>query len=126
VKILADENVDRPLVEWLRQAGHDVSSVAELHPGRDDSDVLAAATADDRIVITFDLDYGGLVYRRGIGAAGVVLLRLRSESADRMLSLFRERWPAIEKAASGNFVVVTNRRLRIRPLPRDRGEDEKF
>lgn len=35
MNILADENVDQPIVERLRQDGHVVLSVAEMEPGLD-------------------------------------------------------------------------------------------
>ena len=43
MNILADENIDRQIVERLRQDGHAVLSVAELDPSISDDDVLAMA-----------------------------------------------------------------------------------
>jgi hypothetical protein len=37
MKFLADENVARPIVRWLRQMGHDVLYAAEAAPGREDA-----------------------------------------------------------------------------------------
>jgi len=117
VDILADENLDRPLVEWLRQQGHDVLWMTEFGPGRTDDEVLSAASPESRILLTFDLDFGGLVFRLGRKAAGIVLLRLRTRSAAELLRLFTKHWPKIEEKARGRFLVVSNSRIRIRPLP---------
>jgi hypothetical protein len=37
---LADENIDRQIVDRLRQDGHDVMSVIEMEPGISDDKVL--------------------------------------------------------------------------------------
>jgi uncharacterized protein DUF5615 len=43
VNLFADESVDRPVVERLRQDSHDVVYVAELAPSITDDDVLREA-----------------------------------------------------------------------------------
>jgi len=45
VRILADENLDGPLVAWLREMGHDVLWIAEQQPGMPDDNVLDEAEA---------------------------------------------------------------------------------
>jgi len=45
VTLVADEGVDRPVVERLRQDAHDVVSVAELSPSVADEEVLLQANA---------------------------------------------------------------------------------
>jgi len=45
VRILADENVPRPLVAWLRHTGHDVLYAAESRKQTPDADLLAEAEA---------------------------------------------------------------------------------
>ncbi len=40
MNLLADESVDRPIVERLRQQGYDVVYVAELSPSMADDQVL--------------------------------------------------------------------------------------
>lgn len=117
MRILADENVNRPIIEWLRSQGHDILAMAERDPGLADTAVLDEATMGGRVVITFDLDYGSLVYRSGKEAAGILLLRLRALDAPQLLSLFQSHWPEIERKIQGHFIVATNTRLRVRPLP---------
>ena len=40
MNVVADESVDRPIVERLRREGHAVIYVAELSPGTTDDEVL--------------------------------------------------------------------------------------
>ncbi len=55
-RLLADENILQPAVHALRTAGHDVHAVLEDVRGAPDEEVLAAARAQSRILLTFDLD----------------------------------------------------------------------
>jgi hypothetical protein len=43
---VADENLDRQIVERLRQDGHEVWYVAEMDPGVSDQDVLTFANIE--------------------------------------------------------------------------------
>ena len=114
---MADENIDAPLVAWLRERGHDVQWVAQTQPGLDDEAVTAEARRTDRILLTADLDFGEHVFQRGGVLSGVVLLRLRVASPDELLERMGEVWPKVEEKLPGSFVVVSNEKLRVRPLP---------
>jgi predicted nuclease of predicted toxin-antitoxin system len=60
---LANENFPVVSIKLLRNAGHDVASVIEETPGNKDRGVLKRAHEENRIVLTFDRDYGELIYR---------------------------------------------------------------
>lgn len=80
MKILANENFPAPSVRYLRERGHDVRFVAEDSPGEEDAANLRAAHEEGRVIITFDRDYGELVFRHPMPApAGVVYLRFDPE-----------------------------------------------
>jgi len=74
LKLLADEAVDRQIVESLRSAGLDVSYAAETDAAVIDEVVLQKATAESRLLVTSDKDFGELVYRLGKANEGVLLL----------------------------------------------------
>lgn len=63
--LLADESVDRPIVERLRGDGHDTVYVAELSPSITDEQVLQKANSRNALLMTEDKDFGELVYRLG-------------------------------------------------------------
>jgi predicted nuclease of predicted toxin-antitoxin system len=50
--------------------------------GLDDPDVLAAANEQRRVLVTFDKDFGDLVFRTGTQTKGVVLLRFIPRSPE--------------------------------------------
>jgi len=76
MNLLADESVDRFIVERLRREGHRVSYVAELGPGMPDEAVLHLANQETALLLTADRDFGEMVFRQRLHTHGVVLIRL--------------------------------------------------
>lgn len=116
MRLLADENFPRAAVEALRTGRHDVAWVRIDAPGATDEQVLSRARNEDRVLLTFDKDFGELVLKRGIAASGgIVLFRLPlekpSELASRIVATLasRDDW-------LGHFSVVEAERIRMRPL----------
>src|SRR2546425_5419699 len=68
------------VVEWLRSQGHDAVHLREegLHRAPDEQ-VLAKAVAEERIILTFDLDFGDLAALMPDRPARIILLRLVNE-----------------------------------------------
>lgn len=70
-------------VNALRLAGHDVFWVRTELAGATDERVLAHAVAEDRILLTFDKDFGDLAFRAGLPATcGIILSRIRIDAPD--------------------------------------------
>lgn len=118
MRLLANENVPKAVVVALRAEGHDVAWIREDAPGCTDDSVLARSVAETRLLVTFDKDFGELVFQRGARAsAGVVLLRLPATSPEGLAALVAS---VLQDAHDwlGSFVIVERGRLRIRPLPR--------
>jgi predicted nuclease of predicted toxin-antitoxin system len=61
VRFLADENFPRTGLAALRERGYDVFSIAESDPGLSDELVAAICDREERILLTFDKDFGELV-----------------------------------------------------------------
>jgi len=64
------------VIARLRADGLDVISIAETQPGARDDAILETARAEGRILITEDRDFGELLIRQCLLAAGVILLEL--------------------------------------------------
>ncbi|HRQ65112.1 MAG TPA: DUF5615 family PIN-like protein [Xanthomonadaceae bacterium] len=115
-RLLANENVPAPSIARLRAHGVDVLAVAEACPGAKDADVLDLARSERRWLLTYDRDYGALVFERGMAPPPAILL-LRQEpcpatrAADLVLPLLD-----VPSEVEGYFVVVGERALRRRPL----------
>jgi predicted nuclease of predicted toxin-antitoxin system len=76
VTFVADESVDRQIVERLRLDGHRVAYVAEMSPGIMDETVLTESLVSESVLITADKDFGELVFRQRQASTGVLLMRL--------------------------------------------------
>lgn len=63
MNFLADENIDRQIVERLRQESHKVQYVAETDAGITDYEVLDMANREEILLLTADKDFGELVFR---------------------------------------------------------------
>jgi predicted nuclease of predicted toxin-antitoxin system len=120
MRIIANENIMASVVRELRNRGHDVLWAKESMPGATDVAVLSLAQAEKRVVLTHDKDFGELAFRYGLPAdCGVLLARPSGDSpqsdADQLIAIIESRddWP-------GNFSVVSQGRLRMRPLPAQR------
>ena len=67
----------------LAAAGHDVAVVALESPGIPDEIVLDKAAREERILLTFDSDYGGLIYVQGSRSPeGIVYFRFVPSSPE--------------------------------------------
>ncbi|MGV9011983.1 MAG: DUF5615 family PIN-like protein [Flavobacteriales bacterium] len=83
MRFLVDECVARTSALRLRMLGHDVLRVGTDLRIPDDTDILAFATAEKRILITHDQDFGELVFNKKHRAPhGVVLFRYEPASPD--------------------------------------------
>jgi len=70
VKFLADENVDKPIVEHLMRDGHLVLYVIEMEPGISDEEVIQRANQESALLLTADRDFGELVFGKAVSSMG--------------------------------------------------------
>lgn len=112
--LLADENLPRPVIRGLAEAGHDVLSVASVAPGIDDLAVLALARSTGRRLLTLDGDFGRLVFaRKAPSPIAILYFRVHPVVIDELLQLALR---AVAETPDGHFAVVGPDGIRIRPL----------
>ena len=114
MRLLVDENLPRVFVEMLSAEGHDVAGVTR--PGQADRELLCSAEASGRVLVTFDKDFGELIFLHGCRAAGVILVRLPGMPLALRVEHVRRLLPPLEREAVGSFVVVSEDRIRVRRL----------
>lgn len=115
MSFLADESCAAPVVQALRQAGHDVLAIAEIAAGATDEQVLERAAHEQRVLITEDLDFGNLVFAHGRSEAGVILLRFRSPARRAKPVTVVEAVSRLGSRLRSAFVVIEPGRVRINP-----------
>jgi len=114
---LANENIPIKSIRILRIAGYNVVSVGEETAGAKDQDVLSRAHSENRVILTFDRDYGELIYRHKSNApAGIVYFRFEpttpEEPAEVLLSVLQKGSVPV----LGKFTVIERDRIRQRTL----------
>lgn len=116
MRFMVDESTGAAVVQYLRDAGHDVLAVAEEMPRADDADVLAQALKEDRVLLTNDKDFGDLVFLSGQPHGGILLLRLGDESAANRVRVVETVLEQHAARLTRSFTVATERHVRIRPI----------
>jgi predicted nuclease of predicted toxin-antitoxin system len=118
--LLADECIDREIVDALRGQGFTVLYVAELASSIPDDEVLAMAVAADALLITSDKDFGEIVFRQNRLHSGVLLIRLAGVEPHVKAQLTAEILRERTNELLGNFSVLERDHLRVRrarPMP---------
>jgi predicted nuclease of predicted toxin-antitoxin system len=116
MNLLADESVDRQIVERLRQDAHDVVYVAELEPGISDETVLQRANDRGALLLTEDKDFGELTFRQKLIHHGVVLIRLSGLSNQTKARLVADALNERGTTFVNAFSVISPGMIRIRTL----------
>jgi predicted nuclease of predicted toxin-antitoxin system len=117
MKFLADENIPLAAVNRLRFEGFDIKAVVEETPGAADRAVLQLAVQEQHILLTFDRDYGELVFRAHLPVpSGIVYFRYdpypAEEPAEHLMKLLQI--PELE--LTGKFTVAERQSTRQRSM----------
>lgn len=113
MRILCDESVPVAVERFLAAAGHDVVAVRQWAPGTSDRTVLQKAIGEERLLVTYDRDFGTLLFRERLRPAPLVLYvrtaSLPSSDGPRVVEAIRHVEP-------GFFYVVDGLNLRKRAV----------
>ena len=114
MNILADESVDKPIVDQLRQNGLLITYIAESNPGVFDDVVLELANKNSLMLLTADKDFGELVYRLRRATRGVILLRLSGLTAISKAKITSSAIKEHSAETENAFTVISPDSIRIR------------
>jgi len=116
VRFLADENVERLLVDALRADGHDIVQAQAVSENGDDEAVLSRANTESRILLTNDKDFGELVFRLGRVSTGIVLIRMGTDRTGLKVAHVPRVIAREGQSLLRRFTVIGDARVRRRPL----------
>ncbi len=119
MRFLADMGVAMRVVEWLREQGHDAAHLRDENLQQmPDPDIFHKAATEQRILVTFDLDFGEVVALSGQQNVSVVLFRLHNTRTPHVIERLNVALQETEQILpSGAIMVVEESRLRMRRLP---------
>jgi len=112
---LANENFPLQSVRLLREAGHRVVSIIQEAPGGKDEDILKRSHTERLIILTFDRDYGELLYRhQALPPAGVVYFRFAPATSSEPAEILLNVMDKADLSVIGKFTIVERGRIRQR------------
>lgn len=119
MKFLSDMGISMSTVRALREGGHDVVHLREEGLARlPDTEIVEKAKQEERVVLTFDLDFGDLLALGRRNFPSVVIFRLRNQTPSsvtaKLIDVLSQRGQILEEGA---IVIVEDARHRIRRLP---------
>lgn len=116
MKFKIDENLPAEVAERLRKFGHEAATVSEKDlAGAPDSEIVGAAAAEARILITLDKGIANLVRHPRSTHHGVVLFRPGSLGRRSVLEFVSDRLPALlDLPLEGKITMITDRGIRSR------------
>jgi len=106
-------------VQALRAATHDAVHLREEGLIRlPDPDIVAKAAQEQRVVLTFDLDFGDILAVARTEAPSVIIFRLRNQTPAAVNPrLFRVIRDCESELAGGAIIIVEEQGYRVRRLP---------
>jgi predicted nuclease of predicted toxin-antitoxin system len=117
IKFLANENIPNASIAMLQKAGFDVLAASREFPGASDEMVLSRARKEARVLVTFDRDYGELIFHRLLPVPpAVIYLRFIPENPTETAKVVQEIVNQTE--ITGYFVAADRESLRRRRLPK--------
>ena len=91
MNFLANENIPLKSISMLREAGYRVISISEEMAGAKDKQVLERAHQENLIILTYDSDYGELIFKnRQNIPLGVVYFRLSPQTAELVANILTQ------------------------------------
>ena len=112
---LANENFPRPSVLFLREHGHTILSIQELHQGWSDIEVLQKARLEHLVILTFDKDYGELIFRYAIkNPPSVIFFRVKGRGPAFVGQILQEIITSNRIQFQNAFTVIDENNIRQR------------
>lgn len=114
--LLLDANLSPATAVFLRTLGFDVSDlISRGLANLSDQEIVALAKREERIIVTFDLDFGEIYYRAQRGQIGVIILRLEDQTKRTVNAVLDTFFSSISPRIDldRTLVVIDERRVRI-------------
>lgn len=116
MKIIADENLFEPIIDYLRSLGHEVLSIRDAGlSGIPDDEVYQRACEEDRVIVTMDKDFSRMFRFPPEKCGGIIVVKIYKRTVEETLSIFKEYYKSVqEKDMVRNLIIMAPSSVRIR------------
>ncbi len=103
-------------ISHLSSQGYDIYRVSDRGMSRArDSEIVALALAEQRAIITMDLDFAAIIAKSGEQFPSAIIFRLDDATPENINSLLDRILPSITSdLEAGAIVIIEQERVRIR------------
>jgi predicted nuclease of predicted toxin-antitoxin system len=114
-RLLANENFPKTSSLFLREKGFDVLAIGMDFPGISDIEILEMAVYQSRTILTFDRDYGELIFRNNFRPQfGIIYLRFKNYSPIFPGELIYKLFQREDFQVENTFTVIDENGIRQR------------
>ncbi|HXL22689.1 MAG TPA: DUF5615 family PIN-like protein [Candidatus Dormibacteraeota bacterium] len=116
MKFKIDENLPAEFAAMLRDAGYEADTVGDQKlTGADDSALFERCQAEDRILLTLDLDFGNVQAYPPKSHSGIVVFRSTTQDKPTLLALLKRLLPLFKnRSPKQQLWIVEHDRIRYR------------
>lgn len=119
MKFLADMGVSQTVIMLLQKLNYDAIHLREQKLQRlPDNLIIVKAKDENRVILTFDLDFGDLLAFTGDSLPSVIIFRLEKANPSYVMSKLK---PVLAKCQNdleeGAIIVIKDHDYRVRKLP---------
>lgn len=116
MKMFANENLFEPIIEYLKDLGHNVLSIRDAGlSGISDDEVYKLACKENRVIITMDKDFSRLFRFSPEKCGGIIVVKIYKRTVNETLEIFKKFYKSIkEEDVKGNLVILTPEGVRIK------------
>jgi len=100
------------VVNALTEKGVDIVSTRTIATAIRDEAVLKAANSRERVLVTFDADFGELIFKQRIKSHGIILLRFAPKSSEQVINAISHLLKT-QHQIENHFIIVEEKRVRI-------------
>ena len=119
MRLILDMGLSPRVAEELGQAGHDAVHVRDRDgQTMPDTRIVEAARDEQRVIVTFDLDFSRIVALQRLAQPSIILFRLEGFRTSLLVDMLTELLQRYEAELQGGcLIVVDERGERLRTLP---------
>ncbi|MBI5875061.1 MAG: DUF5615 family PIN-like protein [Deltaproteobacteria bacterium] len=116
MKMLADENLFEPIIQYMRDMGHDLTGIRDSGlSGISDDEVYQLACKEKRTIITMDKDFERMVRFPPEWCEGIIVVKIYRRPVEETLHIFKKVYTTMRnKDIRKKLVIITPEGWRVK------------